>query len=250
MNLNLTPAELKDLRWLLETVIADQEHFLDDETDPDARRDEGASLTRCRGQRIIDAPSERAQRGAEKLLKRLERRSPRASTRDPAELTRAQLARQDVVDNAIYRLLNELLPSGLTELPWCQSCLATVRYAVLTALREHAAISNAQFYPALGDPPSGQRIQVVSTRDANGDSELRLVPVLPTRNTARRQSGIDLVTLLNCAEADLFGYLEFIDVSAQDKEHSAAQTVRELHAALTRLQPQHTCPLSKWGGAP
>ncbi len=182
MNLNLTPAELKDLRWLLETVIADQEHFLDDETDPDARRDEGASIMRCPRQRVKDAPSERAQRGAEKLFKRL-----------------------------------------------------TSRRLRLRSRRE---------------PVRRVRVRVISTRVSTGDSELRLVPVLPTRTTARRQSGIDLVTLLNCAEADLFGYLEFIDVSAQDKEHSAAQTVRELHAALTRLQPQHTCPLSKWGGAP
>jgi hypothetical protein len=158
MTTMFTPKEQKDLRWLLEAVIADQEHFLDDETDPGARRE-----------------ATRTKRRAEKLLARLDS---------------------------------------------------------LVAIR------------------------VVSKRDADGDSEIRLVPV---RTTSRRRSGTpesvsrtipNLATLLNCAEADLLGLLESIDVSAQDKEYSAAQTVRELHAALTRLQPQHTCPLSKWGGAP
>ena len=138
MKINLTGAELKKLRWLLNVVLEDQEQFLDDETDKDARRE-----------------AERAQRAAEELLARLDRRSSRSPKRD--SLSRAQLDQQDAVDNAIYRLLNELRPAGIAEIPWCQSCLAVVRFAVLKALREHAAISNAQFYPALGDQPSARQ---------------------------------------------------------------------------------------------
>ena len=153
-----TPAEERMLRQQLETVIADQEHFLDDETDPGAQRE-----------------ATRVKHRAEKLLARLDARV---------------------------------------------------------------------------------EIRVVSKRDENGDSEIRLVP---TRVALRRRSRMpalahcaipNLATLLNCAEADLFDYLEFIDVSYQDKEHSAAQTLRELHAAIKRLQPKHICPLSKRGGAP
>ncbi len=178
MNVTFTPAEVKALYWLLETVLADQEHFLDDETDPDAIRE-----------------ARRVKRNAEKLLKRLDR--PR------------------------------------------------------------------------------RKVQVVSTRDANGDSEIRLVLVpssQPKRSRKgdagkllnrldictcgnrrcrcrqRRRAGIDLATLLNCAEADLLGFLDALDVSAQE-EHPAAQTVCDLHAALKQIQPDHACSVDDRGGA-
>ena len=55
MNLNLTPAELKELCWLLETLVVDQEQFLDGETDPDAIREAQSAL-----------------RAAKQMLKRLD----------------------------------------------------------------------------------------------------------------------------------------------------------------------------------
>ena len=51
---------------------------------------------------------------------------------------------------------------------------------------------------------------------------------------------IALVTLLNSVEADLMGYLELLDLDTQ-ADHPAAQTVRELHAALKQIQPSHAC---------
>jgi hypothetical protein len=154
MNLTLTTAELKKLRWLLNVILEDQEQFLSDETEPDARRE-----------------AERAQRAAEKLLKRLD--CPRRS------------------------------------------------------------------------------IQVVSTRDANGDSEIRLalVPSLQRKRSRKGGAGIDWATLLSCAEADLLGFLDTLDMSAQDQEHPAAQTVRDLHAALKQIQPSHACSVDNHGGA-
>ncbi len=181
--------EVKVLRWLLETVIADQKHFLEDETDPGAVRE-----------------ATHAKRGAEKLLKRLtSHRSRIASRRE-----------------TVHRV----------------------------------------------------RIRVVSKRDANGDSEIRLVPAQTSTPavegvtiTPRRWRGIndapsadagvaslrrtetDLATLLNCAEADLLGFLDSIDVSPEDNKHPAAQTVRDLHAALKQIEPGHACRVDQRGGA-
>ncbi len=133
MNLTLTPAETKKLRWLLNVILEDQEQFLIGETDPDAMRE-----------------AQHAKRGAEKLLKRLD---------------------------------------------------------ICTC----------------------------------GNRRCRCRP--------RRQAGIDLATLLGCAEADLLGFLDALDVSAQDKEHPAAQTVRDLHVALKQIQPSHACSVDDHGGA-
>lgn len=50
----------------------------------------------------------------------------------------------------------------------------------------------------------------------------------------QRPDEIDIVTLLNCAEADL-------DSCAADDESPAYKTLRELHAALKELEPEHRC---------
>ncbi len=137
MNLNLTTAELKKLRWLLNVTLEDQEQFLSDETEPDARHE-----------------AEHTQRAAEKLLKRLER--PRRS------------------------------------------------------------------------------IQVVST--------IRF-------QAYDRWARIDLATLLGCAEADLLGFLDTLDVSAQDKEHPAPKRGLALPGRLNQITPPPGGRVDDHGGA-
>ena len=51
----------------------------------------------------------------------------------------------------------------------------------------------------------------------------------------------ELITLLNCAEADLLGYW-----NESDEDNSPTfKTIRELHNKLVQLQPGHACSLGR-----
>jgi hypothetical protein len=109
-----------------------------------------------------------------------------------AELTRTQLARQDAVDNAIYRLINELRPEGTAEIPWCQECLARVRHAVLVCLQDHIATTDAAFYPALSEttdsPDDDLMRQFAEIAYALSPEQLDCDGEVPPREVKRRRA--------------------------------------------------------------
>jgi len=75
------------------------------------------------------------------------------------ELTRAQLDRQDVVDSAIYRLVNELVPVHGTPLTWGINWISELREAIADVIKEVTGVPDGErpafdmaFYPSIGEP--------------------------------------------------------------------------------------------------
>ena len=62
------------------------------------------------------------------------------------ELTKQQIERQDFVDNAIFNLINELIPSD-KEMEWNIEFIGVVRDAIQTRLVEKGICSKQEFYP-------------------------------------------------------------------------------------------------------
>ncbi len=62
------------------------------------------------------------------------------------ELTDQQIARQDFVDNAIYDLINELIPSD-KEMEWNIEVISEVRDAIQTMLVGRCICTEQEFYP-------------------------------------------------------------------------------------------------------
>lgn len=62
------------------------------------------------------------------------------------ELTDQQIARQDYVDNAIYDLINELIPSD-KEIGWDIEAIGAVRDAIQSKLVERGLCTEQVFYP-------------------------------------------------------------------------------------------------------
>ena len=62
------------------------------------------------------------------------------------ELTGQQIERQDFVDNAIFNLINELIPSD-KEMEWDIEFIGVVRDAIQTRLVEKGICSEHEFYP-------------------------------------------------------------------------------------------------------
>ncbi|CAG0947801.1 hypothetical protein ANRL1_04569 [Anaerolineae bacterium] len=52
----------------------------------------------------------------------------------------------------------------------------------------------------------------------------------------KRPDEIDIVTLLNCAEADLIGAVES---GYEDSDGAVLKTLKELHAKLVQIEPEH-----------
>lgn len=62
------------------------------------------------------------------------------------ELTKQQIERQDFVDNAIFNLINELIPSD-KEMEWDIEFIGVVRDAIQTRLVEKGICSEQEYYP-------------------------------------------------------------------------------------------------------
>ncbi len=61
-------------------------------------------------------------------------------------LTAQQIERQDFVDNAIYNLINELIPSN-KEMEWNIEAIAEIRDAFQAQLVERGICTAQEFYP-------------------------------------------------------------------------------------------------------
>lgn len=64
------------------------------------------------------------------------------------ELTEQQIKRQDFVDNAIFGLINELLPSD-KEVEWDIEAIGEIRDAILSQLVKRGLCMEQEFYPYL-----------------------------------------------------------------------------------------------------
>ena len=62
------------------------------------------------------------------------------------ELSNEQIARQDYVDNKIFDLLNDLIPSD-EQLDWDINAIGQVRDAVCNVLTEKQMCTEQDFYP-------------------------------------------------------------------------------------------------------
>ena len=62
------------------------------------------------------------------------------------ELTDQQIARQDFVDNAIYDLINELIPSD-KEMEWDIEVIGEVRDVIQAMLVGRGICTEQEFYP-------------------------------------------------------------------------------------------------------
>lgn len=62
------------------------------------------------------------------------------------ELTDQQIARQDIVDNAIYDLINELIPSD-KEMDWDINAIGEIRDAIQAQLVGRGFCTEQEFYP-------------------------------------------------------------------------------------------------------
>ena len=62
------------------------------------------------------------------------------------ELTRQQIIQQDFVDNAIFNLINEIVPSD-KEMEWDIEIIGEIRDAIQTKLVERGICSEQEFYP-------------------------------------------------------------------------------------------------------
>ena len=66
------------------------------------------------------------------------------------KLTDQQIARQDFVDNAIYDLINELIPSD-KEMDWDIEAIGEVRDMIQSILVERGLSTEQEFYPYIED---------------------------------------------------------------------------------------------------
>ena len=62
------------------------------------------------------------------------------------ELTERQIERQDFVDNAIFDLINELIPSD-KEMEWDIEAIGTIRDAIQSQLVERVFCTEQEYYP-------------------------------------------------------------------------------------------------------
>ena len=62
------------------------------------------------------------------------------------ELTAQQIERQDFVDNAIFTLINKLIPSG-KEMDWNIEVIGEVRDVIQSKLVENRLCTEQEFYP-------------------------------------------------------------------------------------------------------
>ena len=66
------------------------------------------------------------------------------------ELTRQQIERQDFVDNKIYQVLNDLIPSNKS-VEWDIESIGTIRDFIQQVLVEKGFCSEQEFYPYFED---------------------------------------------------------------------------------------------------
>ena len=66
------------------------------------------------------------------------------------ELTDEQIARQDLVDNAIFNLLNEINPTKV-ELDWNIELIGNVRDCIQKEFEERNICSTQDFYPEIAE---------------------------------------------------------------------------------------------------
>ena len=64
------------------------------------------------------------------------------------KLTDKQIARQDAVDNAVFSLINELIPSD-KEMSWDIEAIGAVRDAMQSQLVKRGFCTEQEFYPYL-----------------------------------------------------------------------------------------------------
>lgn len=62
------------------------------------------------------------------------------------ELTAQQIERQDFVDNAIFDLINELIPSD-KEMEWNIEAIGAIRNTIQSQLVERGFCTEQEFYP-------------------------------------------------------------------------------------------------------
>lgn len=62
------------------------------------------------------------------------------------ELTRQQIERQDFVDNAIFDLMNRLIPSD-KEMEWDIEAIGKVRDVILAQFEREGICTEMEFYP-------------------------------------------------------------------------------------------------------
>ena len=62
------------------------------------------------------------------------------------ELTKQQIERQDFVDNAIFELINELIPSD-KEMEWDIEVIGEIRDVIQSQLVKRGFCTEQEFYP-------------------------------------------------------------------------------------------------------
>ena len=62
------------------------------------------------------------------------------------ELTTQQIERQDIVDNAIFNLINELIPSD-NEMEWNIEAIGEIRDAIQSRIVTKGFCTKQEFYP-------------------------------------------------------------------------------------------------------
>jgi hypothetical protein len=62
------------------------------------------------------------------------------------ELSQKQIERQDFVDNAIFELINELIPSD-NEMEWNIEAIGEIRDSIQSQLVERGFCTEQDFYP-------------------------------------------------------------------------------------------------------
>ena len=66
------------------------------------------------------------------------------------ELTNEQIERQDFVDNAIFNMINELIPSD-KEMEWNIEAIGKIRDAIQFQLVERGFCTEQEFYPYINN---------------------------------------------------------------------------------------------------
>lgn len=66
------------------------------------------------------------------------------------ELTKEQIERQDFVDNVIFNMINELIPSD-KEMEWNIESIGEIRDAIQSQLVERGFCTEQEFYPYTQD---------------------------------------------------------------------------------------------------
>ena len=66
------------------------------------------------------------------------------------ELTGQQIKRQDFVDNAIFNLINELIPSK-KEMDWNIEAIGAIRDSIQSQLVERGFCTEQEFYPYIAE---------------------------------------------------------------------------------------------------